>query len=97
MGVGNRPSRDSRTGQRENWLPALRQPPSCRGGSPYADRLTRPADTSALGCYSLGQGVYATSREYLGNAVADRPIGRNGHALRSAQSSESVLPPISRE
>src|SRR5918992_2986390 len=42
MGVGNRPSRDRRTEQRENRLPALRQPPSCRGGSPYADRLTRP-------------------------------------------------------
>jgi len=40
--AGSGCSRDRRTEQRENRLPALRQPPSCRGGSPYANRLTRP-------------------------------------------------------
>jgi streptomycin 6-kinase len=42
LGTIVRPSRARRTEQRENRLPALRQPASCRSGSPYADRLTRP-------------------------------------------------------
>jgi hypothetical protein len=74
MGVGNRPSRDRRTEQRENRLPALRQPPSCRGGSSDEDRLTRPV--CQMGSGVMPNRVVPVHRGWAKPRVAAHAPGR---------------------